>query len=120
MKKLLTLLISLFMFQWAAADSPYRHVVLLKFKDDASKEQITTIEKHFINLKDKIDTIQDIEWGINDVSSTRGDGFTHCFFVTFENKAGLDAYSPHPEHQKFVTELKKVLDKVLVVDYTAQ
>ena len=43
-------------------------------------------------------------------------GFTHCFFVTFKNKADLEKYLPHPEHKKFVGMLKGVIDKVLVVD----
>ena len=48
------------------------------------------------------------------------DGFTHCFFVTFADKAGLDAYLPHAEHQAFVAKLKPVLDKACVVDYVAK
>jgi len=43
----------------------YRHVVCFKFKDDASKDQVTAIEKAFAELSTKIDAITDYEWGTN-------------------------------------------------------
>jgi hypothetical protein len=48
------------------------------------------------------------------------DGFTHCFFVTFADKAGLETYLPHAAHQEFVSKLKPQLDKVCVLDYVAK
>ncbi len=103
-----------------AKDGPYRHVVLFKFKDDAPKEEVAKVEKAFGALKGKIDLIQDYEWGLNVSPEGLDNGFTHCFFVTFKNKADLEKYLPHPEHKKFVGMLKDVIDKVLVVDYVAK
>ncbi|MEM9478559.1 MAG: Dabb family protein [Verrucomicrobiota bacterium] len=103
-----------------AGDAPYRHVVLFKFKDTSSKEDVQKVEKAFVALKDKIDLIQDFEWGTNVSPEGLDDGFTHCFLATFKNKADLEAYLPHPDHKKFVEILKPHLDKVLVVDYVAK
>jgi hypothetical protein len=103
-----------------AAEAPYRHIVLFKFKDDAPAAEIVKVEKAFAALKSRIDVIQDYEWGTNVSPEGKADGFTHCFFVTFKNKAGLEAYLPHPEHKKFVAGLKGLIDKVLVVDYVAK
>lgn len=103
-----------------AAEAPYRHVVLFKFKDSTSPEQVQTIEKAFIELADKIDTVKGFEWGTNVSPEGLNDGFTHCFFVTFADKAGLEVYLPHAEHQAFVSKLKPLLDKVCVVDYVAK
>ena len=50
----------------------------------------------------------------------KSDGFTHCFFVTFKDKAGVDVYLPHPAHKEFGATLRGILDKVLVIDYVAQ
>jgi hypothetical protein len=61
----------------------------------------------------------DFEWGTNVSPEGKGDGFTHCFFVTFKDKAGLEVYLPHPAHQEFGAGLRGILDKVLVVDYVA-
>ena len=103
-----------------AADAPYRHIVLFKFKDDAPKAEIQKVEKAFAAMKKSIPEIQDFEWGTNVSPEGKADGFTHCFFVTFKNKAGLEAYLPHPEHKKFVAGLKGLVDKVLVFDYVAK
>ncbi|MFK7911739.1 MAG: Dabb family protein [Akkermansiaceae bacterium] len=40
--------------------------------------------------------------------------------VTFKDKAGLDVYLPHPAHKAFVTQLKPILDKVLVLDFVSK
>ena len=122
--KSLTLLAAVLLFTMTplatAADAPYRHVVFFKFKDSASPEQVQGIEKAFIELAGKIDTVKGFEWGTNVSPEGLNDGFTHCFFVTFADKAGLDVYLPHAEHQVFVGKLKPLLDKVCVVDYVAK
>lgn len=104
----------------SAADAPYRHVVLFKFKDEATAEQVHGIEKAFGELAKKIDTVKGYEWGTNVSPEGLNDGFTHCFFVTFADKEGLNVYLPHAEHQAFVAKLKPLLDKVCVVDYVAK
>ena len=103
-----------------AEDAPYRHVVLFKFKDDASKEDVTKVEKAFAALKEKIPQIVSFEWGTNVSPETHDQGFTHCFFVTFKDKTDLELYLPHPEHKKFGGLLRPHLDKVLVIDYVAK
>lgn len=97
-----------------------RHVVLFSFKETSSKEDIQKVEKAFAALKGKIPLIRDYEWGTNNSPEGLSQGFTHCFFVTFDTPEDRDAYLPHPEHKNFVTILKPHLDKVLVVDYKAQ
>ncbi len=100
--------------------APYRHVVLFKFKEDASESAVKAVEDAFVALKDKIDLIQDFEWGRNVSPEGLDDGFTHVYFVTFKDKAALEQYLPHPEHKKFVGMLGAVLDKATVVDYVAR
>lgn len=102
-----------------SAESPYRHVVLFKFKDSATTEQVKAVEEAFKQLPSKIDTIVDFEWGTNVSPEGKDDGFTHCFFVTFKDKAGLETYLPHPDHKAFGSVLRPILDKVLVIDYVA-
>lgn len=101
------------------AANELRHVVLFKFKDGTPQEEIQKVEKAFASLPKKIDLIQDFEWGTSVSVENLNDGFTHCFFVTFKDKAALEAYLPHPDHTAFVTLLKPVLDKALVFDYVA-
>lgn len=94
-----------------------RHVVLFKFKDGTTDEQIRQIESAFCALPSKIDAIYDFEWG-NDVSvENLQQGFTHCFLVTFRGEADRAEYLPHPAYREFGEMLREHLDKVLVVDY---
>ena len=110
------------MTQTATADESgvYRHAVFFKFKDSATPAQIKEIEDGFRALPSKIDVVTGFEWGTNVSPENLNDGFTHCFFVTFKDKAGIETYIPHPAHKAFVDLLKPQLDKVFVLDYVAQ
>jgi hypothetical protein len=94
-----------------------RHVVLFKFKPDATPDQISEIVKAFQELPGKISQIRDFEWGTDNSPEKLSKGLTHCFFVTIASEADRDAYLPHPAHQAFVAKLKPILDDVTVVDY---
>lgn len=96
-----------------------RHVVMFKFKDGTTKEQITAIEKAFADLPNKIDAIKGFEWGTNVSKENKTQGYTHCFVVTFADEAGLNIYTPHEAHQDFVKQILPILDKVLVFDYVS-
>jgi hypothetical protein len=114
------LLASLADFAFAAdKESPkmLRHVVLFKFKDDASQDQVKAVTDAFAALPAKIDAIKDFEWGTDVSVEKKSEGFTHCFVVTFADEKGREIYLPHPAHQEFVKLVGPVLDKVLVVDY---
>ncbi len=94
-----------------------RHAVLFKFKAETSKEQIKQIEEAFRGLPSKIDSIRDFEWGTDVSPEEKSKGFTHCFFVTFADEKGRDAYLPHAAHQDFVTIVRAHVEDVCVVDY---
>jgi hypothetical protein len=96
-----------------------RHVVLVKFKDSVTPENLQQLENGFRTLPNKIDTIIDFEWGKDVSVEGLAQGFTHCFRVTFQDDKGRAAYLPHPKHAKFVDEVKPNIEKVLVVDYWA-
>jgi len=94
-----------------------RHVVLFKFKEDASKEVIARAEKVFVALPSKISQINSFEWGINNSTEGIDKGFTHCYFLSFNSEEDRAIYLPHPDHKAFGEILKPILDDVLVVDY---
>ncbi|NBA88049.1 Dabb family protein [Emticicia sp. CRIBPO] len=96
-----------------------RHVVLFKFKDTSSAEDVKKVEDAFRALPKKIKEVKSFEWGTNNSPEGLDQGFTHCFFVTFETEAARAVYLPHPEHKAFVGVLGPHLDKVLVLDYWA-
>lgn len=94
-----------------------RHIVLFKFKEDATPAQISLVEKSFAQLPSQIKEIQDFEWGTNNSPEQLDKGFTHSFVVTFKTEEARSVYLVHPDHLKFVAILKPHLDDVLVIDY---
>ncbi len=119
---LLTLALIMLLGSSALAEetaAPFRHFVSFQFKEGTSDEKKAELVKAFLQLKQEIDVIVDLEWGATDNIEPLNDGFTHSFLVTFKDKAGLATYLPHPAHEAFVVKIKPHLEKVYVFDYTA-
>ena len=95
-----------------------RHVVIFKFNDDSSEEDVNRLNESFNALPEAIPVIKDFEWGINDSPEDFHQDFTHCYLLTFASEEDRDSiYTPHPAHQVFVASLQPHLEKVFVVDY---
>lgn len=98
-------------------DSLLRHVVLFKFKDGTSSEDIKKVETAFSALPTKIPQIIGYEWGLNNSPEGLEKGFTHCFFLSFNSEEDRAIYLPHSDHKAFGAVLGPHLDDVLVIDY---
>lgn len=123
MKTLLAFLLVFFMAQTTqaqTAEKQLRHVVLFKFKETSSAEDVKKVENAFRALPSKIKEIKNLEWGTNNSPEGLAQGFTHCFFLTFASEQDRAVYLPHPAHKEFGAVLGPHLDKVLVVDYWAE
>jgi hypothetical protein len=96
-----------------------RHVVLVKFKDGSTPEQIRALETAFAGLKMQLpELIRDFEFGVNNSPEALSEGLTHCFLLSFASEKDRDAYLIHPIHKAFVEQYaKKDVDKAVVVDY---
>lgn len=94
-----------------------RHVVLFKFKDSATPEDVKKVEAAFADLAVKLPEIKSYEWGKNNSPENLNQGLTHCFLLTFSSEKDRDAYLVHPDHKAFGKILGPHLDKVTVVDY---
>lgn len=97
-----------------------RHVVVFRYKPDASPDKIRQITEAFAALKDQIPGIISFEHGVNNSPEKLNQGFTHVYQVTFTNAAARDVYLVHPAHKAFGTLLggSGVFDAAFVVDYT--
>jgi hypothetical protein len=95
-------------------------VVLFKFKDTATAEQIKQVEDAFRALPTKINLIKGYEWGTNVSPENLNQGYTHCFLLTFKSAADRDAYLVHPAHKDFGKLLGPYLDKVTVIDFWSE
>lgn len=124
MKKVLILLLlftttTLVMYGQKTMDTEklLRHVVLFKFKEGTTEADIKKVQDAFLALPSKIKEIKGFEWGTNNSPENLNQGFTHCFFLTFDSEEGRAVYLPHPAHKAFGEVLGPHLDKVLVIDY---
>lgn len=100
------------------AERLLRHMVIFKFNDESSEEDVNRLNEAFNALPNAIPVIKDFEWGINDSPENFHQGFTHCYLLTFDSEEDRDSvYTPHPQHQAFVASLQSHVEKVFVVDY---
>jgi hypothetical protein len=104
----------------SAKKGKLNHVVALKFKEGASKEQIQAVEEAFRGLKKKIKEIDALEWGTNVSPEKHDKGFTHCFILSFKSDKDRDTYLVHPDHKAFGKVLGPVMADVFVVDFWTQ
>jgi len=94
-----------------------RHVVSLKYKEDATREQVRGAVQEFIDLQHKIPAIIGFEWGENNSPEGKSKNFTHCFTLTFRDEEGREAYLAHAAHLALVERVGPLLADVLVMDY---
>jgi hypothetical protein len=94
-----------------------RHVVLFKFKETSSEEDIQQVEEAFNALPSKISEIKGYEWGTNNSPENLNKGLTHCFFLTFSSEEDRDTYLTHPDHVAFGDIAGPHIADVTVVDY---
>lgn len=94
-----------------------RHIVNLKYKDEATPAQIDEAVQVFLDLKNEIPEIEHIEWGVNDSKEGASKGLTHCFTLTFKDDHGREVYLFHEAHIALVNKIGPIIGDVLVMDY---
>jgi hypothetical protein len=94
-----------------------RHVVLFKFKDTSTPEDVKKVEAAFAALPGKLPVIKAYEWGKNNSPENLNQGLTHCFLLTFYSEKDRAEYLVHPDHKAFGAILGPHLEKVTVLDY---
>ena len=92
------------------------HIVLFRWSEDASQEAIDSVVAELRGLKSKIAGVVDLSCGVN--FSDRAKGYTHGLVVRFMDRAALEAYGPHPEHQRVVQNfINPIRADILALDY---
>jgi hypothetical protein len=92
------------------------HIVLFRWTEGASQEAIDSAVAELRGLKGKIAGVVDLSCGVN--FSDRAKGYTHGLVVRFTDRAALEAYVPHPEHQRVVQNfINPIRADILALDY---
>lgn len=92
------------------------HIVLFRWTEQSSEEARNKVLMELRGLRSKIPGIVDLSCGTN--FCDRSKGYTHGLVVRFTDRAALQAYGPHPEHQRVVqTFIKPIAADILALDY---
>ncbi|WP_300347857.1 Dabb family protein [Clostridium sp.] len=98
-----------------------KHIVMWKLQDEVQgktkAENAKIIKESLEGLKDKVETLIDIEVGINLNKSEQA--YDVVLYSTFNSLEGLEKYQKHPEHLKVATFVRSVVKSRVVVDYEA-
>jgi hypothetical protein len=97
--------------------SKVKHIVLLKFKDGTTEEQVGKFFDDLLDLSESVPGIIDYVSGANCSPEGKNQGLTHGFIMTFSDVAARDAYIVHPEHERFKTMALGVVETVVIVDF---
>ncbi len=91
------------------------HIVMIKFKEDTSKDKILEIKRDIENLTNTIKEIKSMEVGINFADEDRA--MDLVLTAKFDSKEDLNIYAVDKTHQKVISKIKEVADYTKVVDY---
>ncbi|MBU2707098.1 Dabb family protein [Zooshikella marina] len=96
------------------------HIVLLKCKSAITEQETLQLESALVSLEGKIPGLRQVIFNKNISPEGKQQGFTHGFYMMFENLAARDVYLTHPEHQQVKPFIRQVLadepEAILVID----
>ena len=94
-----------------------RHILLIKFIDNADTSAIEKIRDLFEAMPAKVTGVLSVEWGLNDSPENLNKGYTHSVLMTFADEAARQDYLPHPEHEALKSLFLPLIEDIVVFDY---
>jgi hypothetical protein len=91
-----------------------KHVVLLKFKESVTEEQIADLKKSLLALPKKIKEIKGYECG-SDRRPTKN--FDFALVSTFDDVEALKCYHVNPDHVDVLTKDRNMSARIEAVDF---
>jgi hypothetical protein len=91
------------------------HIVMIKFKQNASEKDIQDLENLLEELPNKILEIHSYEFGRDILHSDRSYDF--ALVSLFANMESLQRYRVHPDHQIVLKKLQSISESVFTVDF---
>ncbi|XP_057771288.1 stress-response A/B barrel domain-containing protein HS1-like [Salvia miltiorrhiza] len=94
-----------------------KHMVLAKFKEGVSKEEIEECIKQFANLVDLVPSMKAFKWAKELSIVNFHQGFTHVFEAIFESAEDVGDYLANQNHIDYGNFLMPRLDKFIIIDF---
>ncbi|WP_221076230.1 Dabb family protein [Agarivorans aestuarii] len=95
-----------------------RHILLIKFKADASETSIQQVQQSFLDIPNKISGVLSVEWGHNDSPEGLNKDYQYSVLMSFSDEAARQSYLSHIEHEKLKLDFVPLLEDIIVFDYT--
>jgi len=95
-----------------------RHLLLVRFKADASADALTALQTAFMAMVNKVTGLISVEWGENNSPEDKNRGYTHCIMMTFSSLVARDNYLPDPAHSALKVIFRPLIDDIIVLDYS--
>jgi heme-degrading monooxygenase HmoA len=92
-----------------------KHVIVIKFKPDASEEDKKLFEEMLGKLPSVIPEIKGFLFGRDVVRSERSYDF--ALVSDFEDLKALERYRVHPEHVKVLQHVRAIAEQIIAVDF---
>ena len=94
-----------------------RHILILQASPTSTAEDIEACRAALSAGVGSVPGLIDFHWGHNIGPEHRRGGFTHGFTMDFVDRASLDAYGPHPQHQLAAAKVLATFEQVVVFDF---
>ena len=94
------------------------HIVCWKYKPETTEEQKNAHLAKLKNLPDVIPNIISFNIGFDILHLERS--FDLGLVAVYPDRAALDFYTVHPEHQKAAQMGKEIAERVVSVDFTSE
>lgn len=91
------------------------HIVCWKYKPEITEEQRRNHIEKLRSLPNVIDNIESFEVGADILHLERS--FDTGLVAKFADRAALDFYTDHPEHQKVIALGKQLAERAISVDF---
>jgi hypothetical protein len=93
------------------------HIVCWKYKDETTQEMRLDHRENLLALPAIIENIVRFDVGEDILHLERS--FDTGLVAVFPDRAALDHYTNHPEHQKVASLGKQIAEKVVSVDFVS-
>jgi len=97
--------------------SKVKHIVLLKFKDGTSEDQIEKFFDEVLDLSETVSGVEDYVSGTNCSLEAKNQGLTHGFIMTFSDAALRDAYLASEAHLQYKSMSTPLIESAVIFDF---
>ncbi len=94
-----------------------RHIVLIKFKEGTTPDQIARIDTLVWNMAKEIKVVHHLEWGKGLQLANETRAYDYCLSILFKSKTDILLYDEHPSHQKLKAAVLPLVSKIIRFNY---